>query len=257
MENQDRSLIIWGGISGVVMTVVYGLGQSLPAAGIDVTPATLMQIFFWTAAAFGPLGVINSFAIYKALAWERQGAANRLALLMSLLAYAIVTMMLLVQGSVSYYAMELTADSSLLQLLRAVDLGMDLAWDIFMGASLVADRRRHAGPQPLRPVVELSGGDLRGAADRVQWVDRAGTAQLGRPGRRRSRHRTLRRHLERLHHPTWITDSPPITYGRPIRTTASYGAAPVLIRFGLGMKLALREVFKDCEDSGLEVRGLS
>lgn len=137
MENQDRSLIIWGGISGVVMTVVYGLGQSLPAAGIDVTPATLMQIFFWTAAAFGPLGVINSFAIYKALAWERQGAANRLALLMSLLAYAIVTMMLLVQGSVSYYAMELTADSSLLQLLRAVDLGMDLAWDIFMGASLV------------------------------------------------------------------------------------------------------------------------
>lgn len=121
----------------MVMTVVYGLGQGLPAAGIDVTPTILMQFFFWTAAAFGPLGVINSLAIYTVLAWERQGAANRLALLMSLLAYAIVTMMLLVQGSVSYFAMELGSDISLYQVLRAVDLGMDLAWDIFMGASLL------------------------------------------------------------------------------------------------------------------------
>lgn len=136
-EKHDRSLLIWGGISGVVMTVVYGLGQSLPAAGIDVTASILMQFFFWTAAAFGPLGVINSFAIYKVLAWERDGATNRLALLMSLLAYAMVSMMLLVQGSVSYFASELGADTSSFQLLRAVDLGMDLAWDIFMGASLV------------------------------------------------------------------------------------------------------------------------
>lgn len=137
MEKQDRSLLIWGGISGVVMTVVYGVGQSLPAAGIDVTPTILMQIFFWTAASFGPLGVINSFAIYKVLAWERQGAVNRLALLMSLLAYGIITIMLLVQGSVSYFAAELGSDSSIFHLLRAVDLGIDLAWDIFMGASLV------------------------------------------------------------------------------------------------------------------------
>lgn len=127
----------WGGIAGVAMTVVYGLGQSLPAMGIDVTPNMLMQFFFWTAVAFGPLGIINSFAIYRVLAWERQGAANRLALLMSLLAYAIVTIMLLVQGSVTYYAAESGADSSLFQLLRAVDLGIDLAWDIFMGASLL------------------------------------------------------------------------------------------------------------------------
>lgn len=56
---------------------------------------------------------------------------------MSLLAYAIVTIMLLVQGSVSYYAMELGSDLSLFRLLRAVDLGIDLAWDVFMGASLL------------------------------------------------------------------------------------------------------------------------
>lgn len=146
MEKQDRSLLIWGGISGVVMTVVYGLGQSLPAFDVDVTPAMLMQVFFWTAAVFGPLGVINSFAIYRVLAWERQGALNRLALLMSLLAYAIVTIMLLVQGSVSYYAAELGAEASLLRLLRSVDLGIDLAWDVFMGASLMltaAVMRRH------------------------------------------------------------------------------------------------------------------
>lgn len=137
MEKQDRPLLVWGGIAGVVMTVVYGLGQSLPATGIDVTPNMLIQLFFWTAASFGPLGVINSFAIYRVLAWERQGAANRLALLMSLLAYAIVTIMLLVQGSVTYYAARSGADASLFQLLRAVDLGIDLAWDIFMGASLL------------------------------------------------------------------------------------------------------------------------
>lgn len=137
MERQDRSLLIWGGISGVVMTIVYGVGQSLPAADIEVTPSALMQIFFWTAAAFGSLGVINSFAIYTVLTWERQGATNRLALLMSLLAYAIVTIMLLVQGSVAYFAMDSSADSSNVYLLRAVDLGMDLAWDIFMGTSLV------------------------------------------------------------------------------------------------------------------------
>lgn len=137
VQKQDRPLLVWGGIAGVVMTVVYGLGQTLPTTGIDVTPNMLMQFFFWTATAFGPLGVINSFAIYRVLAWERQGAANRLALLMSLLAYAIVTIMLLVQGSVSYYAAESGADSSLFQLLRAVDLGIDLAWDIFMGASLL------------------------------------------------------------------------------------------------------------------------
>lgn len=137
MEKQDRPLLVWGGIAGVVMTVIYGLGQSLPATGIDVTPNMLMQLFFWTAASFGPLGVINSFAIYRVLAWERQGAANRLALLMSLLAYAIVTIMLLVQGSVTYYAARSGADASLFQLLRAVDLGIDLAWDIFMGASLL------------------------------------------------------------------------------------------------------------------------
>lgn len=134
-EPQDRSLLIWGGVAGVVMTVVYGIGQSLPGAGVELGAGGAMQVFFWTAVAFGPLGVINSYAIYRLLAWERQGAMNRLALLMSLLAYGIVTVMLLVQGSVGYFAAE--ADADLMRMLRGVDLGIDLAWDVFMGTSLM------------------------------------------------------------------------------------------------------------------------
>lgn len=126
-ESRDRSLVVWGGVAGVVMTVVYGLGQALPEFGFDPSPAGAMRVFFLIAAVFGPLGVVNSYAIYRVLAWERDGAPNRLSLVLSVLAYGAVTIMLLVQGSVGYYAADLDAAGASVDLLRAVDLGIDLA----------------------------------------------------------------------------------------------------------------------------------
>lgn len=88
-ESRDRSLVVWGGVAGVVMTVVYGLGQALPEFGFDPSPAGAMRVFFLIAAVFRPLGVVNSYAIYRVLAWERDGAPNRLSLLLSVLAYGL------------------------------------------------------------------------------------------------------------------------------------------------------------------------
>ncbi len=91
--------------------------------------------------------MVNSYALYRLLAWERQGPLNRLALLMSVVAFALVTAMLLVQGAVEevFRATLPTAAGAggeeglrlACRLVRAVDFGLDLAWDVFMGVSML------------------------------------------------------------------------------------------------------------------------
>lgn len=146
MEPGDRPVLIAGGIAGVISVLAYAAGQSLPLA-LDAPERWLMPIFFGTALLFGPLGIANSYALYRALAWERQGALNRLAFVMSVIAFGLVTAMLLVQGTVNALVPSALAAAAgaegqgavnaAFRLVRGVDLGLDLAWDIFMGVSMI------------------------------------------------------------------------------------------------------------------------
>lgn len=151
-ERGDGPLLIAGGIAGVASVIVYAASQALPPALGEHGQGLAV---FGTAALFGPLGMVNSYALYRMLAWERQGSLNRLALLMSVVAFALVTAMLLVQGAAHEVFRATLPDAAsagdeeglrlAFRLVRAVDFGLDLAWDVFMGASMLLTAPLMAG----------------------------------------------------------------------------------------------------------------
>lgn len=87
------------------------------------------------------MGIIFSYALYRLIALERQGTANRLAFLFSVVALAVVSEMLAVQLAVRFglraHLPDLSHPESLLKVLRTIDLGLDVVWDVFMGFSMM------------------------------------------------------------------------------------------------------------------------
>ena len=135
--SQDPSLFIWGGISGVFGTILYVAAIAIPF------PPLLTYIL---AMCWPILSIIFVFALYKYIALEHQSAFSQLALIMACIAFAMVALMISVQMSVrlgitEYLTTTPVENKDVFVLIRKsvrmVDMGIDVAWDIFIGVSLI------------------------------------------------------------------------------------------------------------------------
>ena len=109
--------------------------------------ASLVVVSAWPI-----LSIVYSYGLYGFVAAERESAANRLAFVFAVVAFATVLGMIVVQLAVGAGIAEITkgldepAATALRRGLRLIDLGLDVAWDMLIGTALilwgVAMRRR-------------------------------------------------------------------------------------------------------------------
>lgn len=133
----DRRLLITGGISGIISIMAY----------VIVTVAPLTPTFAFLLAMLWPLlSIVYAYALYSFIATEREGSANRIGFVLAVAAFSMVAMMISVQLAVKIgmaeYRVSATADEIavapfMTDAIRLVDLGLDLAWDFFIGATLI------------------------------------------------------------------------------------------------------------------------
>jgi hypothetical protein len=144
----NRNLWIGSGIAGVVGVACYILAIVVPWPETQLgTSASLVVVSAWPI-----LSIVYSYGLYSFVAAERESAANRLAFVFAVVAFATVLGMIVVQLAVGAGIGEITqgldeqAARSLRRGLRMIDLGLDVAWDMLIGTALVlwgvAMRRR-------------------------------------------------------------------------------------------------------------------
>lgn len=124
MHEQDLTLqwVKLGGIFGLTAMVVFVMisAVSLP----DALNATL-------AASFGPLLSLASYGMYHLLVLNRKSASLQVAVVANAIAGALITAMLMVQVAVRSGGRG-SLDTFLWTKLRRVDLGLDVAWDVYI-----------------------------------------------------------------------------------------------------------------------------
>jgi len=161
----NRSLWIWSGIAGIVATTSYILGTQVPwpETRLGLT-AGLVAVVLWPI-----LSIVYAYGLYDFVAAERPGVANRLSLLFAATGFTTVLAMIVVQLAVDAGFAEISrgldaqAAATLKRGLRLIDQGLDVAWDMLIGTSLVcsgvaARRRRGLGPGWAFPLVALGVG---------------------------------------------------------------------------------------------------
>jgi hypothetical protein len=111
-----------GGVFGLASIVICAimLTTTLP----DVASAVL-------AAAFGPLLSLGSYGLYRLLALNRNSVSLQVAVVSNAIAGALVTAMLMVQLAVRSGG-RASVDDFLWTKFRRVDLGLDVAWDVYI-----------------------------------------------------------------------------------------------------------------------------
>lgn len=144
MDNEHRRLFRIGGACGIISVLLYIVVVTLPL--LDPAAQIRISFTFMLATAWPMIGVVYSYALYRLIALEQQGLANRFAFLLSLFGLATVTAMISVQLAVQVGIREyqqMTARpvptdwESLLASFRLIDFGLDLAWDVFIGWSMI------------------------------------------------------------------------------------------------------------------------
>ncbi len=110
-----------GGVCGLASMIVFAImvTTSLP----DPAAATL-------AASFGPLFSLTSYGLYRLLSLNRNSVSLQIAAVSNIIAGALVTAMLLVQLAVRAGG-RAGVDNLLWTKFRRVDLGLDVAWDVY------------------------------------------------------------------------------------------------------------------------------
>ncbi|MBL7961322.1 hypothetical protein JNL27_13905 [bacterium] len=136
-SNQGSRFFILGGISGIVGTLCYVIAIAIPMSHVGT------YIF---AMSWPILSIVFVFSLFRYIALDSQSAANQLAFVFSCLAFVIVAVMMSSQlavkaGVLEYIESSTASEQELLKLMRRVirlvDMGMDVAWDLFIGASLI------------------------------------------------------------------------------------------------------------------------
>lgn len=137
MNKEDsNNLFIIGGGCGIASIILYIMVTMISF------PPTLT---FFLAILWPLLGIFYAYALYRLIAMEREGALNRLSFILACLGFTIVAEMLSIQLAVGIGLEEFKSAAnadpdfwrSVHRALKFVDLGLDVAWDVFIGASLV------------------------------------------------------------------------------------------------------------------------
>ena len=130
------SVYFYGGLCGIIGTSCYVAANAIP----------LNQTGLYILAMSWPiLSIIFVYSLYHYISIEHQSAYNQLAFLFACLGFTLVACMMSVQMAVVFgmesYIKEAAGKEELLKLLkssiRLVDHGIDVAWDLFIGTSLI------------------------------------------------------------------------------------------------------------------------
>jgi hypothetical protein len=139
MNEPNRSLWVGGGIAGVAGVVCYVLAITLPWPETQFgIVASLLIVSAWPV-----LSIVYAFALYRYVAAERNGTANRLGLVFAVAGFTTVLAMIVVQLAVGAGVGEITAGldeqaaRALRRGLRLIDHGIDVAWDFLIGTALI------------------------------------------------------------------------------------------------------------------------
>ncbi len=132
-------LWLGGGIAGIVGICcgLVAITVSFPDNQLG-TSASLIVI-----SVFPVFGMIFSYALYSFVADQQQGPANRLGFVFAVTAFTTLLAMVVVQIAVVSSIAEIThglddlTARALRRGLRMIDLGLDVTWDILIGAALI------------------------------------------------------------------------------------------------------------------------
>ena len=118
-----------------IMSIITGLGAVISYTLMIVLQGPYLALVI-LASAFGPLLAAASLGLYHVLAESGNPVVLQLAVLFNVLGAAIFTTMLLVQLAIGHQIQSIGEDAINLTTLRTsligVQLGMDVAWDIFI-----------------------------------------------------------------------------------------------------------------------------
>jgi hypothetical protein len=118
-----------------LMSVITGIGAVLSYTLLIILPGPYPAIVV-LAGSFGPLLAAASLGLYHVLAESGNPVLLQLAVLFNGLGAATFTMMILVQLAIGHQIESLGEEAQNLTALRTalvgVQLGMDVAWDVFV-----------------------------------------------------------------------------------------------------------------------------
>jgi hypothetical protein len=142
-----RRLLVLGGLSGVGAGLAFFAAQAIPwDHELPVETARWQAVLgFWAILAVAPLGIGFAYALYRVIAWERESALNQLGFVFGVVAFSILAVTQSFQNAVPLVLTdEMRAEGSgpeawerIYAGLNALDLGTDLAWDLFFGLWLL------------------------------------------------------------------------------------------------------------------------
>jgi hypothetical protein len=124
MREQELTLdwIKLGGVFGLGFMIVFAI---MVAAPLPDAPSAAL------AALFGPLLSLGSYGLYRLLTLYRNSISLQVAVVANAIAGALVTAMLMVQLAVRSGG-RASLDNFLWTKFRRVDLGLDVAWDVYV-----------------------------------------------------------------------------------------------------------------------------
>jgi hypothetical protein len=142
-----------GGIAGIACVGCYLLAILIPWPETQLG----MVVSLVVLSGFPLLGIVFSYGLYSVVAEESENAANRLAFVFAVAAFATLLGMLFAQLAVDAGISEMakgldeTTAKALRRGLRLIDFGLDVAWDFLIGTALILwgwalGRRRGFGP---------------------------------------------------------------------------------------------------------------
>ncbi len=135
--NLNSDFYIIGGICGILGTINYILAIMISLPSV---------VSFLLAISWPIFSLIFAYSVYKYIAIHKQSIKNQLALIFTYTAFILVSIMISIQLVVKSGLEESIINTSgseketlslILSSLRWVDLGVDLAWDMFLGIALI------------------------------------------------------------------------------------------------------------------------
>jgi hypothetical protein len=130
-------LFILGGASGIVGTSCYVMAIALPLN---------IKLAFLLAMIWPILSIIFVFSLFQFINLHKKLVPNYLAFIFACLAFTLLAVMVssqlgVIAGSQEYIrtspATEQETLKTLQRSIRLVDMGIDVAWDLFIGTSLI------------------------------------------------------------------------------------------------------------------------
>ena len=167
----SQRLLTLGGLSGVAAGLLFFVAQAAIPWDHDLPlelPRWEAVLGFWMILAMAPFAIGFAYALSRLIACERDGALNQLGFVFAVVAFSILAVTQSFQNAVSIALTdEMKSDGSgpgawdrIYAGLNALDLGTDLAWDLFLALWLLCIgvamyRHSRLGPRWAIPALAL------------------------------------------------------------------------------------------------------